>query len=146
MISVHDLPYSWPFHTAVLRLDEFVSVIGFGSANGFQNLYMYLMYISYQVFEREGCCLMLVGFFPPFQSWIHDTPHSSDSLDPVVIQGLATSTFLGHTQCVTAVTWPGQQTIYSASWDHSVRQWDVQTVKETWNMVCTVSLYSKLCT
>ena len=73
-------------------------------------------------------------------------PCSSHSLDPVVIQGLATITFLGHTQCVTAVTWPEQQTIYSASWDHSVRQWDVQTVKETWNMVCTISLYSKLCT
>lgn len=63
---------------------------------------------------------------------------------PVVIQGSAISTLLGHTQCVTAVTWPEQQTIYSASWDHSVRQWDVQAVKETWNMVCTISLCDSL--
>lgn len=63
----------------------------------------------------------------------------------VVIQGSATSTLLGHTQGVTAVTWPERKTIYSASWDHSVRQWDVQTVKETWNMVWTLSLYFKFC-
>ncbi|TVU19850.1 hypothetical protein EJB05_36025 [Eragrostis curvula] len=56
------------------------------------------------------------------------------------LEGLATSTLLGHTQCVTAVAWPDQQTIYSASWDHSIRQWDVQTVKETWNMVCGKAL------
>ncbi|CAL4891253.1 unnamed protein product [Urochloa decumbens] len=56
------------------------------------------------------------------------------------LEGSATSTLLGHTQCVTAVTWPEQRTIYSASWDHSVRQWDVQTVKETWNMFCGKAL------
>uniref|UniRef100_J3MMP5 Ribosome biogenesis protein WDR12 homolog n=1 Tax=Oryza brachyantha TaxID=4533 RepID=J3MMP5_ORYBR len=63
---------------------------------------------------------------------------NSDSSEPEESQfeGSATSTFLGHTQCVSAVAWPEQQTIYSASWDHSVRQWDVQTGKETWNMVC----------
>jgi len=67
---------------------------------------------------------------------------NSDSSEPEEsqLEGLATITFLGHTQCVTAVTWPEQQTIYSASWDHSVRQWDVQTVKETWNMFCGKAL------
>uniref|UniRef100_A0A0E0EE36 Ribosome biogenesis protein WDR12 homolog n=1 Tax=Oryza meridionalis TaxID=40149 RepID=A0A0E0EE36_9ORYZ len=62
---------------------------------------------------------------------------NSDSSGPEESQfeGSATSTFLGHTQCVSAVTWPERQTIYSASWDHSVRLWDVQTGKETWNMV-----------
>ncbi|TKW35674.1 hypothetical protein SEVIR_2G390300v4 [Setaria viridis] len=61
---------------------------------------------------------------------------NSDSSGPEEsqLEGSAISTLLGHTQCVTAVTWPDQQTIYSASWDHSVRQWDVQAVKETWNM------------
>ncbi|KAK3140126.1 hypothetical protein QOZ80_5AG0396340 [Eleusine coracana subsp. coracana] len=56
------------------------------------------------------------------------------------LEGSATSTLSGHTQCVTAVAWPEQQTIYSASWDHSIRQWDAQTVKETWNMVCGKAL------
>ncbi|OEL34721.1 Ribosome biogenesis protein WDR12-like protein [Dichanthelium oligosanthes] len=67
---------------------------------------------------------------------------NSDSSGPEEsqLEGSATSTLLGHTQCVTAVTWPEQQTIYSASWDHSVRQWDVQTVKETWNMFCGKAL------
>lgn len=67
---------------------------------------------------------------------------NSDSSEPEEsqLEGSATSTLLGHTQCVTSVTWPEQQTIYSASWDHSVRQWDVQTVKETWNMFCGKAL------
>ncbi|XP_010939153.1 ribosome biogenesis protein WDR12 homolog [Elaeis guineensis] len=56
------------------------------------------------------------------------------------LEGTATSTLVGHTQCVSSVVWPELQTIYSASWDHSIRQWDVQTGNETWNMVCGKAL------
>lgn len=42
---------------------------------------------------------------------------------------------VGHTQCVSSVVWPQHETIYSASWDHSVRQWDVETGKDLSNIV-----------
>lgn len=50
-------------------------------------------------------------------------------------QGEAVSTIVGHTQCVSSVIWPQHETIYSASWDHSVRRWDVETGKDSWNLV-----------
>nr|CAD1832541.1 unnamed protein product [Ananas comosus var. bracteatus] len=56
------------------------------------------------------------------------------------LEGAATSTLLGHTQCVSSVAWPHPQIIFSASWDHSIRQWDVQTGKEIRNMVCGKAL------
>ncbi|XP_038998447.1 ribosome biogenesis protein WDR12 homolog, partial [Hibiscus syriacus] len=46
------------------------------------------------------------------------------------VQGEAVSTLVGHTQCVSCVVWPQHETIYSASWDHSVRKWDVETGKD----------------
>lgn len=45
---------------------------------------------------------------------------------------------MGHTQCVTSVVWPEHGTIYSASWDHSIRRWDVETGKDSLNMVSTI--------
>lgn len=42
---------------------------------------------------------------------------------------------MGHTQCVSSVVWPEYGTIYSASWDHSIRRWDIETGKDTINMV-----------
>lgn len=36
-------------------------------------------------------------------------------------------TLLGHTLCVSSVAWPTPYNIYSGSWDHSLRQWDVET-------------------
>ncbi|XP_047069261.1 ribosome biogenesis protein WDR12 homolog [Lolium rigidum] len=67
---------------------------------------------------------------------------NSDASEPEEsqLEGSASSTFEGHSQCVSSVAWPEQQTIYSASWDHSVRQWDAQTGKETWNMFCGKAL------
>ncbi|WOK92374.1 hypothetical protein Cni_G01993 [Canna indica] len=52
------------------------------------------------------------------------------------LEGMSVSTLVGHSQSVSSVVWPDRETIYSASWDHSVRQWDVQAGKDTWNMVC----------
>ena len=36
-------------------------------------------------------------------------------------------TLLGHTLCVSSVAWPTPYNMYSGSWDHSLRQWDVET-------------------
>ncbi|GLC50526.1 hypothetical protein PLESTB_000389500 [Pleodorina starrii] len=37
----------------------------------------------------------------------------------------ATSELTGHLHCVSAVTWPTEESLYSGGWDHSVRRWDV---------------------
>lgn len=55
------------------------------------------------------------------------------------MQGEAVSTLVGHTQNVSSVVWPEHGTIYSASWDHSIRRWDVETGKDTLNMVYQIS-------
>ncbi|KAK1292892.1 hypothetical protein QJS10_CPB17g01965 [Acorus calamus] len=61
-----------------------------------------------------------------------DSPFNEESQ----LEGSAFSTFVGHTQCVSAVLWPEDEIIYSASWDHSVRRWDAETGKDSWNMFC----------
>ncbi|CAD7705423.1 unnamed protein product [Ostreobium quekettii] len=35
--------------------------------------------------------------------------------------------FTGHTQTVSSVAWPSEDTIVTAGWDHSVRRWDAET-------------------
>ncbi|XP_042976350.1 ribosome biogenesis protein WDR12 homolog [Carya illinoinensis] len=54
----------------------------------------------------------------------------NDQADESQLEGEAVSTLVGHTQCVSSVVWPQNETIYSASWDHSVRRWDVETGKD----------------
>ncbi|GBG61049.1 hypothetical protein CBR_g18642 [Chara braunii] len=49
------------------------------------------------------------------------------SADGQLKQVSAIATLAGHTQCVAAVAWSDPQTIYSGSWDHSIRSWDVET-------------------
>ncbi|XVF16745.1 hypothetical protein REPUB_Repub10bG0058600 [Reevesia pubescens] len=51
-------------------------------------------------------------------------------------EGGAVSTLVGHTQSVSCVVWPQNDTIYSASWDHSVRRWDVETGKDLSDIFC----------
>ncbi|ESQ41531.1 hypothetical protein EUTSA_v10013619mg [Eutrema salsugineum] len=55
-------------------------------------------------------------------------------------EGEAETTFVGHTQCVSSVVWPEHDVIYSASWDHSVRRWDVPTGKDSLNLFCGKAL------
>ncbi|KAL0728048.1 hypothetical protein Bca4012_024141 [Brassica carinata] len=55
-------------------------------------------------------------------------------------EGEAETTFVGHTQCVSSVVWPEHDVIYSCSWDHSVRRWDVPTGKDTLNLYCGKAL------
>ncbi|KAG4914663.1 hypothetical protein JHK87_052220 [Glycine soja] len=52
------------------------------------------------------------------------------------LEGEAFTTLVGHTQCVSAVVWPQQESIYSASWDHSIRKWDVETGKNLTDLFC----------
>ncbi|KAF5748929.1 ribosome biogenesis protein WDR12 [Tripterygium wilfordii] len=63
-----------------------------------------------------------------------------DQVEESQSEGEAVSTFLGHTQCVSSVIWPEHETVYSASWDHSVRRWDVETGKDITNMFCGKAL------
>ncbi|KAL6521748.1 hypothetical protein OROGR_018317 [Orobanche gracilis] len=51
-------------------------------------------------------------------------------------KGEAITTFVGHTQCASSVVWPERGTVYSASWDHSIRRWDVETRKNSLSMYC----------
>ncbi|KAL9227001.1 hypothetical protein vseg_002750 [Gypsophila vaccaria] len=54
--------------------------------------------------------------------------------DETQSEGEAVSTLVGHTNCVSSVIWPQEDKIYSASWDHSIRIWDVETGKATWSL------------
>ncbi|GLT72193.1 hypothetical protein SLA2020_441470 [Shorea laevis] len=56
--------------------------------------------------------------------------------DESQLEGEAVSTLVGHTQCVSSVIWPQHETIYSASSDHSVRRWDVETGKDVSDIFC----------
>jgi len=48
-----------------------------------------------------------------------------DTSDHVVRGSIAT--FKGHAQCVSCVDWSVPETIYSGSWDHSIRKWDADS-------------------
>ncbi|BBH00239.1 Transducin/WD40 repeat-like superfamily protein [Prunus dulcis] len=55
-------------------------------------------------------------------------------------EGEAVSSLVGHTQCVSSVKWPERETIYSASWDHSIRRWNAETGKDSLNIFCGKAL------
>ncbi|TYK05339.1 ribosome biogenesis protein WDR12-like protein [Cucumis melo var. makuwa] len=50
------------------------------------------------------------------------------------------ATLDGHSQSVSSVAWPKHEEIYSVSWDHSVRKWDVETGNVLFNHVCGKAL------
>ncbi|KAI3854688.1 hypothetical protein MKW92_042591 [Papaver armeniacum] len=52
------------------------------------------------------------------------------------LEGEAVNSLVGHTQCVSFVVWPEERTIYSASWDHSFRSWDVKTGRDVLSFFC----------
>ncbi|TQD72843.1 hypothetical protein C1H46_041625 [Malus baccata] len=42
------------------------------------------------------------------------------------LEGEAVSSLVGHTQGASSVKWPEPKTIYSASWDQSIKEWNVE--------------------
>eukprot|EP00250_Pteridium_aquilinum_P009214 c18520_g1_i1 orf=182-1486(+) len=52
-----------------------------------------------------------------------------------------TVTLEGHTQCVSAVSWGERDSIVSASWDQSIRSWDVETSINTETLVGAKALH-----
>ncbi|CAI0465197.1 unnamed protein product [Linum tenue] len=52
------------------------------------------------------------------------------------LEGAPVSTLVGHTQQVSSLVWPELDTIYSASWDHTIRRWDAETGKDVSSIIC----------
>ncbi|XP_028764508.1 ribosome biogenesis protein WDR12 homolog [Neltuma alba] len=63
-----------------------------------------------------------------------------DQVEESQLEGESVSTLVGHTQHVSSVVWPQRDIIYSASWDHSAREWDVETGKDSFNIFCGKAL------
>ncbi|PPS07078.1 hypothetical protein GOBAR_AA13581 [Gossypium barbadense] len=89
--------------------------------------------IETRIWKQAGWCThMLVG------------PSGAISSVRVInsegLVGKVVSTLVGHTQHVSFVVWPQYDTIYSASWDHSVRKWDVETGKYLSDIFCGKAL------
>lgn len=59
------------------------------------------------------------------------TADASSAVAEGPLQEAAKAQLQGHSQCVSGVAWPDQDTIYSGSWDHSVRRWDAETLVNT---------------
>lgn len=59
-----------------------------------------------------------------------------DEKEEFLSEGEVVSTLVGHTQCVSSVVWPQNDTIFSGSWDHLIKRWDVETGQETANLIC----------
>lgn len=64
-----------------------------------------------------------------------------DSTEQIISQIEASRTLEGHSQCVSSVDWFEKDTIYSASWDHSVRSWDVETGFNSLTVGCGKALH-----
>ncbi|EFJ22134.1 hypothetical protein SELMODRAFT_175982 [Selaginella moellendorffii] len=64
-----------------------------------------------------------------------------DGAKQSIAQVTAFTTHKEHTQCVAALEWPEDRYIFSASWDHSFRQWDVETSINTLTMTCSKALH-----
>ncbi|KAK9808947.1 hypothetical protein WJX72_006809 [[Myrmecia] bisecta] len=58
------------------------------------------------------------------------------------IEEPARETMQGHSQCVSSVSWPTDDTIISASWDHSVRRWDAETSSQTQTLNTNKAIYA----
>ena len=50
------------------------------------------------------------------------TADASSAVAEGPLQEAPKATLRGHSQCVSGVAWPDQDSIYSGSWDHSVSQ------------------------
>lgn len=51
---------------------------------------------------------------------LENTADASSAVAEGPLQEAAKAQLQGHSQCVSGVAWPDQDTIYSGSWDHSV--------------------------
>ncbi|XP_040967934.1 uncharacterized protein [Gossypium hirsutum] len=56
--------------------------------------------------------------------------HMPEGQSGAISSGEVVSTLVGHTQCLSYMVWPQHDTIYKASWDHSIRKWGVGTGKD----------------
>jgi len=60
-----------------------------------------------------------------------DTNEEEGSPPDASLQAVeSTLVMTGHTDSVSSVVWPSEQVVYSASWDFSIRRWDVETGQE----------------
>ncbi|KAL3308933.1 WD repeat-containing protein 12 [Cichlidogyrus casuarinus] len=72
----------------------------------------------------------------------NEEEHKKQSSEDTIPTRLPLMTFVGHRQMVCSVDWVDENNVLSASWDHSMRMWDLVQQKETKTIMTGIAVHA----